>query len=106
MIKALRDTSKDSTYSSFSDHFASQVAAKESRAASKNLPSLIKAIVTDRKSYKDIEKISMEGDYDAEKFIANAPEKDVQKYNRIIENQMRSAGAFTRIYMSSLKKSE
>jgi hypothetical protein len=103
LFSALRDISADAAYPTYFDHFPSQVAAKESRAASKNLPSILKSIVTDQKTYKDIEKISMEGDYDAGKFISGAAEKDVQNYNRIIENQMRSSGAFTRIYLRSLK---
>ena len=106
MFKALGDTSTDATYPPYFDHFLSQVAAKESRAVAKSLPSILKAIITDQKSYMDIERISEAGDYDAEKFIAGAPEKDIQNYNRIIEKQMRSAGAFTRIYLRSLKKSE
>jgi len=105
MIKALRDTSKDSTYPVFSDQFPSQVAAKESRAAAGDLSWALKAIVTDTGLYMDIEKISMEGDYDARKFIAGASEKDILNYNRIIEKQMRSAGAFSRIYMGTLKDS-
>ena len=103
MIQALRDTSKDSTYPVYADHFPSQVAAKESRAVAKELSSVLKAIVTDNGLYMQIEKISMEGDYDARKFIAGAPGKDVQQYQRIIEKQMRSAGAFTRIYLRSFK---
>lgn len=101
MIQALRDTSKDSTYPVYADHFPSQVAARESRAVAGKLSSVLKAIVTDNGLYMQIEKISMEGDYDARKFVAGAPGKDVQQYQRIIENQMRSAGAFSRIYMRS-----
>ncbi len=104
LFKTLADTSIDKTYPAYFDHFLSRVAAKESHAAAKSFPSLLKAIITDRKLYTDIEKISEEGDYDAHKIIANAPEKDVRKYNRIIEKQMRSAGAFTRIYLQSLKQ--
>jgi hypothetical protein len=103
MIKALRDTSKDTTYPVFADHFPSQVAAKESHAVAGDLSSVLKAIITDTALYMQIEKISMEGDYDARKLIAGAPGKDVQQYNRIIENQMRSTGAFTRIFLRSLK---
>ena len=103
IIKALRDTSEDPTYPVYTDHFPSQVAAKESRAVAKELSSVLKAIVTDTGLYMQIEKISMEGDYDARKFIAGAPGKDIQQYQGIIEKQMRSAGAFTRIYLRSLK---
>ena len=103
MIQALRDTSKDTTYPVYTDHFPSQVAAKESRAVAKDLSSVLKTVVTDTGLYMQIEKISMEGDYDARKFIAGAPGKDVQQYQRIIENQMRSAGAFTRIFLRSFK---
>jgi hypothetical protein len=103
MIKALQDTSKDPAYPSYSDHFTSQVAAKESYAVAGDLSSVLKAIVTDTGLYMQIEKISMERDYDARKFITGAPGKDVQQYNRIIEKQMRSTGAFTRIFLRSLK---
>ncbi|MGA3085076.1 MAG: phospholipase [Thermodesulfobacteriota bacterium] len=103
LFKTLADTSIDTTYPAYFDHFPSRVAAKESHAAAKVLSSVLKAIITVRKLYTDIEKISEEGDYDAHKIIANAPEKDVRKYNRIIEKQIRSVGAFTRIYLRSLK---
>ena len=103
MVAALRDSSQDTTYLLYADHFPSQVAAKESHAVAGDLSSVLKAIVTDTGLYMQIEKISMEGDYDARKFIAGASGKDVQRYQRIIEKQMRSAGAFTRIYLRSLK---
>ena len=103
MIQALRDTSKDTTYPVYADHFPSQATAKESRAVAKELSSVLKAIVTDKGLYMQIEKISMEGDYDARKFIAAAPGKEVQQYQRIIENQMRSAGAYTRIFLRSFQ---
>jgi hypothetical protein len=103
LIKALGDHSADSAYPAYFDHFLSQVAAKGSNAVAKSLPSILKAIVTDKKSYMDIERISEEGDYNAGKIIAGAPEKDLKNYNRIIENQMRALGAFSRIYMKSIK---
>ena len=103
LFKALGDSAADSAYPAYFDHFLSQVAAKGSNAVAKSLPSILKAIVTDKKSYMDIERISEEGDYDAGKIIAGAPEKKAQEYNRLIENQMRSLGAFTRIYLNSLK---
>jgi hypothetical protein len=106
LFKTLADSSADITYPSFFDHFTSRVAAKESHAVANSLPSVLKAIITDRKLYTDIEKISEEGDYNAHKIIAGAPEKDVLKYNQIIQKQMRSLGAFTRIYLRSLKKWE
>jgi hypothetical protein len=103
LFKALGDSAADSAFPAYSDHFLSQVAAKGSNAVAKSLPSILKAIVTDKKSYMDIERISEEGNYDAGKIIAGAPEKKAQEYNRLIENQMRSLGAFTRIYLKSLK---
>lgn len=103
MLKALRDTSTDATFPVFSDHFPSQVAAKESHDAASDLSSALKAIVQDNALYLDIEKISSEGDFDYRKIIAGAPETAIRTYNRIIEKQMRSAGAFSRIYMESLK---
>ncbi|MBI4763410.1 MAG: phospholipase [Deltaproteobacteria bacterium] len=103
LFKALGDSAADSAYPAYSDHFISQVAAKGSNVVAKSLPSILKAIVTDKKAYRDIEKISEEGDYDAGKIIAGAPEKKAQEYNRLIENQMRSLGAFTRIYLKSIK---
>jgi hypothetical protein len=103
MFKALGDTGSDRTYPAYYDHFLSQVAAKESNAVAKSLPSILKAIITDQKSYLDIERISEAGDYHAGGFITGAPEKKAQEYNRLIEKQMRSTGAFTRIYMHSLK---
>jgi hypothetical protein len=104
LLKALEDSTADAAYPAYYDHFLSQVAAKESRAVAKRLPRLLKKIVTDKKSYQEIEKISEEGDYEAGKIIANAPEKAAQEYNRIIEGRMRSLGAFTRIYLKSLKQ--
>jgi hypothetical protein len=103
LFKALGDSTADSAYPAYFDHFLSQVAAKESNAVAKSLPSILKAIVTDKKSYLDIEKISEEGDYNAGKIIAGAPEKAAQEYSRLIEKQMHSLGAFTRIYLKSLK---
>jgi hypothetical protein len=103
LFKTLGDSTADAAYPIYYDHFPSQVAAKESNAVAKSLPSILKAIVTDQKSYMDIERISEAGDYDAGKFIAGAPEKAAQEYNRIIEKQMRSTGAFSRIYMRSIK---
>lgn len=104
ITKALRDTSKDRTYPPYSDHFTSQIAAKESHAVAGDIAAALKAVVIDKKLYRDIEKISMEGDYDAKQFIAGAPEESVRNYNRLIEDRMRSVGAFSRIYMGTLKK--
>jgi hypothetical protein len=103
LFKALGDSTVDGAYPAYFDHFLSQVAAKESNAVAKFLPLLLKAIVTDKKSYMDIERISEEGDYDAGKIIAGAPGKKAQEYHRLIEKQMRSLGAFSRIYLKSIK---
>ncbi len=103
MLKALRDTSSDATYPDFFDHFLSQVAAKESHAAALALSSALKAIVQNQELYLDIENISAGEDFDYRKIIVGASETDIRTYSRIIEKQMRSAGAFSRIYMRSLK---
>jgi hypothetical protein len=103
LFKVLGDSTTDKGYPVYFDRFLSQVAAKESRGMSKALFKAVKGIITDKEGYRDIEKTSDEGDYDARKYIAGSSEKSLQKYNRIIENLMRSTGAFSRIYMRSLK---
>jgi len=103
LFRALRDEKADKGYPAYFDRFLSQVAAKESRAASKPLYKAVRAVITDKQGYKDIERVSEEGDYDARLYMAGAPEKAVQEYHRLIEERMRSFGAFSRIYLRSLR---
>ncbi|MEW6188297.1 MAG: phospholipase [Thermodesulfobacteriota bacterium] len=103
LFKVLGDSAADRDYPVYFDRFVSRVAARESRNVAKALYKAVKGIVTDKEGYRDIEKTSEEGEYDARKYITKAPEKSLQEYNRIIENLMRSTGAFSRIYMRSLK---
>ncbi len=101
-FRALRDTQTDGSYPGYEDRFPSQVAAKESRRQAKALAQAIRAIVTDKESYRDIERISNEGDYDARKFIQGADPEALRHYNGLIEGQLRSLGAFSRLYWQTL----
>jgi hypothetical protein len=106
LFKTLKDRSRDGAYPAYSDRFPSRVVAKESREAAGSLSSALRSIVKDEKSYLNIEKISSEGDYDARRIIAGSSELMVRNYNKLIEDRMRSLGAFSRIYMNSLIGSE